>query len=206
MFDVFLKYDNHEIEDYTQYIIECSDNIQTIILFGMKIARTYGYGLKRIHGIEYKILYYRRPSILKKSNSREHVMKLYNTTISPDKREDIRMKKFIINKNLGIAEKKYNEKSVAKLFINRKEAQYYQIQYGGEIFPISDDKFDENGDIKEKKRVYVLINKVKKELDESFNPIKDLIYSIMRFKLWKLYMTLTAKKSAFTGLKQIVYW
>ena len=79
VFDVFLKYDNHEIEDYTQYIIECSDNIQTIILFGMKIARTYGYGLKRIHGIEYKILYYRRPSILKKSNSREHVMKLYNT-------------------------------------------------------------------------------------------------------------------------------
>ena len=118
----------------------------------MKIAQTYGYGLKRIHGIEYIILSYRRPSVLKKSNSHEHVMKIYNTTISLDKYEDIRIKTIILIKNLGIAENKYNDKSIANLFINRKEAQYYQIQYGGEILPIINDKYDEKGNVKEKRK------------------------------------------------------
>ena len=204
VFDVWLTYDNHEIEEYTQYIIECSDNIDTLILFGMKIARTYGYNIKRIYGIEYKILCYRRPSILKKCNGRERVTKLYNTTISTDSQEDIKLKKFIINKNLGIVEKKHNNKTIAKLFINRQEAQYYQIQYGGDIYPITNNTFSDNDNewkIIETKKVYVLLNKVKKELNESFNPIKDLIYCIMRYKLWKLYKTLEEKNIMVHGIK-----
>ena len=45
------------------------------------------------------------------------------------------------------------------------------------------------------------MNKVKKELNESFNPIKDLIYCIMRYKLWKLYKTLEAKNIMVHGIK-----
>ena len=60
--------------------------------------------------------------VLKKSNSSEHVTKLYNTTISTDPQEDIRLKTFVMNKNLGIAEKKYNNKTLAKLFIKRRSS------------------------------------------------------------------------------------
>ena len=37
--------------------------------------------------------------------------------------------------------------------------------------------------------LYVLVNSVKKDLEESFNPIKDLIYDIQLLKLWKLSQT-----------------
>ena len=38
VFDIFLKYDEHKIEDYTQYIVECKDkNAETSILFRKKI-------------------------------------------------------------------------------------------------------------------------------------------------------------------------
>ena len=55
VFDVFLQYDN-EIENYTQYIVQCNDNNdETAILFGAKISRCYGYKLNKINSINYQI-------------------------------------------------------------------------------------------------------------------------------------------------------
>ena len=63
VFDIFLKYDDHKIEDYTQYVIHCHEtNSQTSILFRKAFSRCYGYKLNRISDINYTILYYRRPS------------------------------------------------------------------------------------------------------------------------------------------------
>ena len=70
------------------------------ILFTQKFSRCYGYKLNRINNINYKICCIRRPSKLVKTNSHDHLKKLFNNpTIST------KNKKFIINKNSGLIEK-----------------------------------------------------------------------------------------------------
>ena len=49
--------------------------------------------------------------------------------------------------------------------------------------------------------LYVLVNSVKKDLEESFNPIKDLIYDIQLLKLWKLHKQLTENNIIVYGIK-----
>ena len=57
VFDIFLKYDGHKIEDYTQYIVRCDgNNTETSILFRKTYSRCYGYKLNRISNIKYTIL------------------------------------------------------------------------------------------------------------------------------------------------------
>ena len=202
VFDIFLPYDEHQIEDYTQYIVQCEDiNNENAILFKKKYSRCYGYKLNRIKNINYTVLYYRRPSKLATANSQKYIDNLYKSKISDDEAEDIDKKKFIVNKNLGLLEKKNNSASITKIYQTLAEAQYYQIKYGGNIFKVTDQNFEEVEPTEEEtnegvickakqtvgRKIYVLVNSVKKELEESFNPIKDLIYDVQLLKLWKLY-------------------
>ena len=109
IFDIFLKYDGHKIEDYTQYIIECKDiNSETSILFRKKYSRCYGYKLNRISNFNYNVLYYRRPSKLNKSYSNGHINDLYDTELCIEK------KKIIANENVGLIEKKITQKVLLK--------------------------------------------------------------------------------------------
>ena len=79
VFDKFLPYDGHKIEDYTQYIVYCADNNEeSSIIFRKQYSRCYGYKLNRTNGFNYNILYYRRPSKLNKSNSDKYINDLYN--------------------------------------------------------------------------------------------------------------------------------
>ena len=55
------------------------------------------------------------------------------------------------------------------------EAQYYQIKYAGHIFKLTNEKGGKH------KTMYLLMNNVKKELEESFNTNKDLIHDIQLF-------------------------
>ena len=74
VFDIFLEYDNHKIEDYVQYVIHCHDtDNQTSILFRKTLSRCYGYKLNTISDINYTILYYRRPSKLIDAHSKNHI-------------------------------------------------------------------------------------------------------------------------------------
>ena len=121
--------------------------------------------------------------------AKKHIDNLYKSKISDDEKENIERKKFIVNKNLGLLEKKYNLASITKIYKTMAEAQYYQIKYGGYIYKISDCKFEEidlteeeidegvisKAEQQNRRELYVLINNVKKDLEESFNPIKDLI-------------------------------
>ena len=145
-FDIFLKYDNHEIEDYTQYIVQCyTINEETSILFRKTYSRCYGYKLNRMSkDIQISILYFRRPSKLNKTNSDKYIDDLYKMKISDNIHEDIEKKKFIMNKNLGLIEKKYNKKSITKIYHTMTEAQYYQIKYGGHIYKVSERKYEED--------------------------------------------------------------
>ena len=83
IFDNYKAYDNHELEDYTQYLIKVENNMINVILFEGNYAKCYGYILKKIPR-DYEILYFRRPSNLIESNSEENIDKLFNTEISKD--------------------------------------------------------------------------------------------------------------------------
>ena len=73
VFDIFLKYDGHSIEDYTQYIVYCGENTnETSILFDKQYSRCYGYKLNRI-GCKYEVLFYRKPLKLNVTHSDRHI-------------------------------------------------------------------------------------------------------------------------------------
>jgi hypothetical protein len=58
-FDVYVKYDGHEIEQYTMYLVKVSDDsIENKILFGATYSRCYGNKLTMIKSfkIKYEIL------------------------------------------------------------------------------------------------------------------------------------------------------
>ena len=67
IFDLWKKYDNHIVNDYYQYIVECKsayNNNECQILFKKRYSRCYGYKLNRINKDYFEILQYRKPSKL----------------------------------------------------------------------------------------------------------------------------------------------
>ena len=62
VFDKFIDYDGHKIEDYTYYLVEFQDdNIEMNILTSKKTCIIFGYIISR-SGLNYKIIKYIRPS------------------------------------------------------------------------------------------------------------------------------------------------
>ena len=48
-FDIFTDYDNHELEDYTMYVVQVEKkSTLTNIYFGSNVSRCFGYKLKQI--------------------------------------------------------------------------------------------------------------------------------------------------------------
>ena len=126
-FDIWKKYDDHKIEDYNQYIVECIDkNELSLLLFPYKYSRCTGYKLNRIN-VKYSILFFKRPSKLVQSNSKEIIDELWKTKF--DDECDNQCKKDIVNLNIGLLGKKYNNKTISKIFKNYDEASYYSCQY-----------------------------------------------------------------------------
>jgi hypothetical protein len=127
-FDQYQKYDNHTIEDLTQYIVHCvGKTVATTILFPAEYSRCYGLRLKVAEEFEIKfeVLAFRRPFRTEKVNYKGAVEELYKTDLF------IEEKKHIVNKTTGLTEKKYNTAHICKVFYNLAEAQYYQIKYSG---------------------------------------------------------------------------
>ena len=180
-FDNYLKYDNHIIEDYNMYVIQSYDTSpESIILAPKKYNRIYGFKLKQMKKDDYEILYYIRPSNIANVDFNKAVDDLYNTDLN-----NINVNKYICNKITGMLEKKYNHKSVSKLYTNIDEANHYKNLYGGEINAISDD-------------LYLLVRDTKKLVRETFRPIKDMIYDMVSIKMYNLYNKCVAK-----GLKPV---
>ena len=188
--DKWLPFDNEQIEEYTQYIIELNDGIKRMdikIAFTQKASRCYGYKFKKIDSIKYKIYFVRNPSKLNKTNSHDYLMKLYNYP-------NISIKKFIINKNTGLIEQKYNSLTNAGIFKSPDDAHFYMNKYGVTVhYLIKCDNAD-NGeyhdltDVNEK--LYLHNVSDKKHLHKVFKPIKDLIYEIQTTRNYELYLNL----------------
>ena len=124
-------------------------------------------------------------------------------------------RKFIVNKNLGLIEKKRNKKAISRLFKNYNEALYYQTKLGkGDIISIneeeilSEEKYDDiEGEILTtyktivKDTIHLLHVSEEKELINGFLPIKELIYEIRSLKNYNTFQKLKQHKIEVHGIK-----
>jgi len=197
-FDVWQLYDNHKIEDYNQYLVRCNDKkLYTEVIFPNTISRVTGYLLNRIENVEYTIISFKRPSKLIVSNSKYLIKKLYDTEISSNPFEDVRLKKFIFNSNSGLLEKRKNKKSIAKVFKNYDEAFYYQTLHGGKITTLG----EANSIFKTEQRIFVLVKQEEVELTNGFLPIKEMILSIRSLKNFQTIQKLISNNIKVVGIK-----
>ena len=215
-FDIWREYDNHKIDDYTQYIVKVDPEYANPILFSGTYSRCYGYKLNRINE-KFIVMYYKKPSNLVLSNSRSLVKNVFDSNLPMD------LKKFIVNKNLGLIEKKKNKRSVCKAFKNANEALYYQTRLNkGQIYSIDEeetitteqgvDPLDEGVDplfslptksfkIKVKDSLHILCVSKEEDLINGFLPIKELIYEIRDLKNYKTYKRLMDANVKVHGIK-----
>lgn len=212
VFDTWTTYDKHKIEDYTQYLVECTedspigkivfdnarmgdtvvgidrediDSVKYDIIFDKTYCRVYGLVLKQID-IKYKIYYFWRPSKLIPFHGKQIFDKLFENEIL-----SIEQKKFIANSNMGLMEKKKNKVAVSKIFNDFNELTYYQAKYGGKEYIASDNE----------RSVYILRVKQEARLINGFTPIKDFIYSYQRLELYKLFNKMNAQNIKMIGIK-----
>lgn len=182
-FDVYKKYDGHQVEDLTYYIIEVLDNKkETTILCSDRYSRVFGCVLNQSK-FKYKILYYRRPHKIEEVDYSSVVEEVYNNEFKSFEDEDevIKMKKNICNKITGLLEMKYNKQFITKVFINKDEANEYRQQYSGQLHYCK---------VEDKKFMYIVNVSKKARLINGFTPIKDLIYCMQRVKLYNNYLKL----------------
>ena len=193
-FDKYQDYDDHSIEDNTMYYVRAlKDDNESSILFASRFSRAYGFKLNRIDRNMFEIISFKRPSNLTDTNSKERISELYaDKTLSQD------AKKQIINVLIGLLEKKSNNKSSCKLFLDKSEAQYYVQESGGKTGELSfyEDLDDEAEDGQhrlfatgntEEKVIYTASHQKDRELVDGFLPVKEMIYDIQRLELYKLY-------------------
>ena len=214
-FDIWNIYDNHKIDDYTQYIVKVDPEYANPILFSGTYSRCYGYILNRINE-KFIVMYYKKPSNLVLSNSRSLVENVFNSKLPID------LKKFIVNKNLGLIEKKINKKSVCRAFKNCNEALYYQTKLNkGQIYSINEevtialkggtDPPDKGIDplfssttsykVEVKDTLHILCVSKEENLINGFLPIKELIYEIRDLKNYNTYRRLKDAKIHIYGIK-----
>lgn len=213
-FDVYRKYDNHEIEELTYYIIDLSKNNDESIkcLFDKKINRVFGFVLKNVTTLKYDILYYRRPSKFIEVDFETPVNELYNND-----KINKEVKKNIINKITGLMEQKHNKAHNTKIFKSYNEAKYYSIKYNANeplsIINFSDDYeieevVNKSGQIKTiftpkktSEKIYIVNVENKERLTNGLYPIKDIIYLQQRLKMYKLYEKMNKLGYKILGIK-----
>ncbi len=191
-FDKYQDDDQHPIEDYTMYYVKATrTNEQSSILFASRFSRAYGYKLNRISKDLFEVISFKRPSNLLDTNSSQRIKELYdNPTLTMD------AKKQIINVLVGMLEKKSNNQSSCKLFLDKGEAQYYVDETGGKVgnlsfyedCPADDSEYQLFATGNQKERtIYTATHKKDRELIDGFLPIKEMVYDIQRLKLYRLY-------------------
>lgn len=211
-FDVYKKYNNESIENYTYYIIEildCENNKSTLI-FNEKISRVYGFVLNQLdEDIKYKIHYYRKPFKLEEVDFKTPVHELYNNdSIDSD------LKKYIANKLTGILELKRNKSHISKIYNDYDHAKYFQKLYGGKIIPINktisvnqnkrsdfDDDIIDSVQYTSETQFYLLNVEKQERLINGFTPIKDIIYCIQKVKILQIYNKMISLKLKVVGIK-----
>ena len=145
------------------------------------------------------------------SNSKSLVKNVFKSKLSTE------LKKFIVNKNLGLIEKKKNKKSVCKAFKYPSEVLYYKEKFpNGQIYSINEYESIEREEIdlldinptpvtsikrKVKDTLYILSVSKEENLINGFLPIKELIYDIRDLKNFNTFKKLIEAKIKVLGIK-----
>lgn len=208
LFDNFVDYDNHQIEDMTIYFIY-SQRLNIYCDYNFNLV--YGYNLKKYkkYNLKFTIKAYLRPYTTVKNTFAESIKKLCD-----NKTLDEATIKFIMNKTIGLTGKKKNKKQIVGIFENIIEATENQYMtedlYGtkGELRQLifsdrnqvessinakecNDDETQEVFDVITTinaiiPRVWVHTVELETELNEGFYPIQLFIYDNARFNLFEL--------------------
>lgn len=207
-FDIWLPYDGHKIEEYTQYIIEINEKhyedkaIQALL--NDNVSRTFGFVITELVKYNYKfnILEYWRPFRLVPSNTDYHMAKAFNDAKKGLSKNNI---KDIFNITLGIMEKRTKTKSISKIFLNRKEAENYKLLNGGDISVITnlDDDLDyKMGETQEiPKEIYLYEKTATRKLYNGFLQIKDAIYTFNKLSLFTYIKKIQQVNIEIIGIK-----
>ena len=122
------------IEDYTMYCVDVrAKNVSESFLFPNVFSRCFGFQIKfaKAQGIEVLVRNFRRPCKIEEVNFNEPLEELF-----ANEKLETKDKKDIVNKTIGLCEKKYNSSHVCKIFQNYIEAQHYQLKYSGRIYAL----------------------------------------------------------------------
>jgi len=134
-FDIFLDYDQHELEDLTLYVAK---TINGNLFLNKKFNLVYGSVLKQLKADDYEITQYKRPSKVKDVDYKSIVRQLYDNPISDLPEDDKLIKKTIANVNIGLLEKGTNKKTKSILFEDLNECKFFQSEFGGKIIVIDE--------------------------------------------------------------------
>ena len=160
-FDTYQKYDNHEIEDLTIYIIYSND-----IYARHLYSRQYGFMVKLL--VNYTLLHFRRPSKIIKCD--------FSTVLSEIFESDIpmQMKKDISNITIGKLRRNQQSKSITHIFKDEEEALANFSIYGenARMEKISDGDFF----------IYVVNITTSCNLQSGFRNFNELIVSLCSAK------------------------
>ena len=129
-FDKWIEYNNLEIEDYTLYKVSST---KTNLILNKRYNLLYGLILKQLDREDFKILYYKKPSVVEDCDYSKIVNTLWNTEISDDVNIDKSIKKIINNVVIGQLEKGINKVQSSCIFHTLEEARGYQTKNGGTI-------------------------------------------------------------------------
>lgn len=218
-FDRYTKYDGkEEINPYYMYIVKAYPTTkQHLILFPHVYERAYGFRLLKAQaiGITFDIRYVRKYSRLVPVDFKTPMDELFAIDEKTLMTEND--KKYIANKTIGLMEKRVNKVGITKVFKSYSEAQSYQIIYHDKGFETSHiitiddrpedmDKEDENyysnlRKTMEPKYMYLLYVYKEEELTNSFRQIKEMVYDIMKARLYDLYQKCTDRGLDIVGIK-----
>jgi hypothetical protein len=135
-FDIWEPYNDHELEDYTQYFVVVPLEAIDGIFFTEKRCRVYGMHLKQLprHAFPYiAVKSFKRPSHLAFSGVQSAIASLWQEEIDTDEHIDEKLKKFIVNQTIGAMGRVKNHATTSQVFIDYAEALFYQTRYGGQI-------------------------------------------------------------------------
>ena len=93
--------------------------------------------LKKVINPDYTILYFKKPSSIKKVDYQTIVDELWKSKISDDEYIDTYITKLFGNINFGLLEKSQNKSQRSFVFDDLSELKHYQSEYGGRINIIS---------------------------------------------------------------------
>jgi len=215
IFDNWTIYDNHEVEDMTEYYISGITNE----FFLNTYNRVYGKFLKHFisNHKSIQIHAYKRPSNVVSVSYGQIVEDFLSHTYSDNSDLDEQIKKQMINIEIGKLEMASNKKSKSTIFTNKFEAFQAQIRYGGRVERL-DEGFTEiitqsnsapvisalDKDIEEAETIgesvsyekifrkapngstfYVHIIDNEKKLDNGFKFIKELLLQTHNFEIYQ---------------------